>query len=279
MSKITIARCLVATVESQRETIVAKRVEDIRDAVSGFTLTDEAGAYVVSDGRDSFETADAAEALRTYAEYIETFVDDLDDPETQTVWQAEVDRARADADALGAATRETTALDIMREFAHATAEIVAVGMQREDALLIESSVFCLGDATDENGDPWRGYVWTTGGVNESGYYEVDSDGYAETADEARTEIAEWVGRTARFYVLVTDHVEVESRIERRNLSREDAIAYARRFADDFAARRGAQVSEHHGGLEIGIETADGDELGYVEVIRHGSAYGAAGVLA
>lgn len=106
-----------------------------------------------------------------------------------------------------------------------------------------------------------------------------TNGYAETADEARTEIAEWVGRTARFYVLVTDHVEVESRIERRNLSREDAIAYARRFADDFAARRGAQVSEHHGGLEIGIETADGDELGYVEVIRHGSAYGAAGVLA
>lgn len=62
--------------------------------------------WIVSDGCEAVETEDAVEALRTYAEFIETFVDNLyDDATAQAVWQAEIDRALADAESLRMATK------------------------------------------------------------------------------------------------------------------------------------------------------------------------------
>ena len=67
--------------------------------VAGFTLTEVEGGWEVNDGRDATVCDTPAEALRTYAEFIETFIDDQGEA-TRTVWQVEIDRARADAEAV-----------------------------------------------------------------------------------------------------------------------------------------------------------------------------------
>ena len=66
---------------------------------AGFSLDLEDGTYTVRDGAESFSTSDPAEALRMYADFIETFVGDQDEA-TATKWQAEIDKALADAAAI-----------------------------------------------------------------------------------------------------------------------------------------------------------------------------------
>lgn len=69
-------------------------------ALDGFTLkANEGGGYIVSDGRDSAQADGPTEALETYANFIETYIDDQD-AETAAKWQAEIDKALADAAAI-----------------------------------------------------------------------------------------------------------------------------------------------------------------------------------
>lgn len=69
--------------------------------VLGFSLAFEVGDWVVDNGSavSIFAPGREAAALRAYARYIETFIDDEND-ETRAVWTREIERARADADAL-----------------------------------------------------------------------------------------------------------------------------------------------------------------------------------
>lgn len=69
--------------------------------LSGFTLDMEDGEWVVSDGAttETFEVGAEADALRTYADFIDTFIGD--DPDRDYAdWIAARDEARADAEAL-----------------------------------------------------------------------------------------------------------------------------------------------------------------------------------
>lgn len=68
-------------------------------ATEAFGETFDAPRWVVSDGQSSetFPVEDAAAALRTYADYIETFLDDAADA---AEWSAEIVKARTDAAAL-----------------------------------------------------------------------------------------------------------------------------------------------------------------------------------
>lgn len=47
--------------------------------LDGFTIEVADGGYEVSDGATSVTVHDEASALRAYADFIETFADDLDD--------------------------------------------------------------------------------------------------------------------------------------------------------------------------------------------------------
>ena len=107
MSTITIARELVTDWAGDTP-------------LDGFTLTrnDDDTAWTVSDGRDAAEVEDDAEALRTYAEFIDTFADDQE-PSTRAVWQAEIDRARADAESLRVGARADASWEL-REAARAS---------------------------------------------------------------------------------------------------------------------------------------------------------------
>ncbi|MCB9377069.1 MAG: helix-turn-helix domain-containing protein [Microthrixaceae bacterium] len=114
MSTITIVRNLVtissewddAAGEIVREYAVDYRGTELWDSAFTLTRNDDDTVWIVSDGCEAVETEDAVEALRTYAEFIETFVDNLyDDATAQAVWQAEIDRALADAESLRMATK------------------------------------------------------------------------------------------------------------------------------------------------------------------------------
>ncbi len=72
----------------------------------GFTIEATKGGWLVSDGTASVTITDPAEALTTYAEYMETFVDDVDDEAnaerpgwraTKAEWVAEIAAAKAAA--------------------------------------------------------------------------------------------------------------------------------------------------------------------------------------
>lgn len=89
------------------------------EPVDGFTLQkDDDGLWEVSDGREArtFAVGREADALRTYAEFIATFVDDQDD-ETKAEWQRQIAQAREDAAAIDGTTglSKTRAEAIVRE--------------------------------------------------------------------------------------------------------------------------------------------------------------------
>lgn len=65
--------------------------------LTGFTLEAvPGGGWLVRDGRDAAEVDTAADALRTYADFITTFLEDQDET-TAALWALEVERARRDA--------------------------------------------------------------------------------------------------------------------------------------------------------------------------------------
>ncbi|MGI8578302.1 MAG: hypothetical protein ACR2KG_10400 [Nocardioidaceae bacterium] len=97
MSYHTIARTLVTGWAGDTPTSGFR----IEIATEAFGETFDAPRWVVSDGQSSetFTLFRADEALRTYAEYIETFLDDATDA---AAWSAEIARARTDAAAWSA---------------------------------------------------------------------------------------------------------------------------------------------------------------------------------
>lgn len=95
MNHITVTRNLVT--DFAGDTLVDYNGTDI---ASGFTLTETDEGFEVSDGTTTEVVADPAEALRTYAEFIWTFADDVEDEATKAAWLGEIAKARKDADAL-----------------------------------------------------------------------------------------------------------------------------------------------------------------------------------
>ena len=83
-------------------------------AAGGFTLTrydvdthgprgvapDNAAGWIVSDGTAAEYAATARDALLTFADFIETFVDDYPGEVDYAPWRAAIEQARADAAAM-----------------------------------------------------------------------------------------------------------------------------------------------------------------------------------